>query len=177
MDIEKYITNKDITVTNDDIDIDKLTKDLRKGYVSSKEVDSKVKSAVDDYKKTSKSDYDDLKSKYDTLQNSYTDIEKRNTDLADKVKTVSLERTMVENGFNKDQFEEVSKLRSSLYADEVDDEKAISKIKEKYKATYFPAPPQEPPKQKDDMPINNGTAKPIELKVNRLTSIKDLLKK
>ena len=177
MDIKKYITNKDIEISENDIDIDKLTKDLRKGYVASSEVDDKVNSALDEYKKTSKADYDKLKGEFDSLQSSYTDIEKRNTDLADKVKTVSLERTMVEYGFKKDQFDEVSKLRSSLYADETDDDKAISNIKEKYKNTYFPVEPQEPTKQKDDKPINNGISKPAEPNVNRLTSIKDLLKK
>ena len=82
---------------------------------------------------------------------------------------------MVEYGFNKDQFAEVSKLRSSLYGEESDDDKAISQIKEKYKNTYFPT--QEPTTQKDDAPINNGVAKPQEINVSRLTRIKDLMKK
>lgn len=177
MDINKYIKNKDIELKEEDFDIDKLTKDLRKGYVASSEVDEKVTSALDDYKKTSKAEYDKLKGDYDTLQNSYTDIEKRNTDLTDKIKTVTLERTMVEQGFNKDQFDEVSKMRNSLFGDVKDDSEAIASIKEKFKDTYFPTTPQEPPKQKDDGPINNGVSKPTEPKVNRLTSIKDLIKK
>jgi len=175
MDIKKYIKNKDIEITNDDFNIEKLENDLRKGYVESSEVDERVKSAVEEVQKTSKTEYETLKRDYDSLQNNYTEIEKRNTDLADKVKTVSLERTMVEYGFNKDQFDEVSKLRSSLYAEESDDDKAISQIKEKYKNTYFPT--VEPTKQKDDTPINNGVVQPQEIKVSRLTSIKDILKK
>ena len=175
MDIKKYIKNKDIEITNDDFNIEKLESDLRKGYVESSEVDERVKSAVEEVQKTSKTEYETLKRDYDSLQNNYTEIEKRNTDLADKVKTVSLERTMVEYGFNKDQFDEVSKLRSSLYAEESDDDKAISQIKEKYKNTYFPT--VEPTKQKDDTPINNGVVQPQEIKVSRLTSIKDILKK
>ena len=175
MDIKKYIKNKDIEITNDDFNIEKLESDLRKGYVESSEVDERVKSAVEEVQKTSKTEYETLKRDYDSLQNNYTEIEKRNTDLADKVKTVSLERTMVEYGFNKDQFDEVSKLRSSLYAEESDDDKAISQIKEKYKNTYFPT--VEPTKQKDDAPINNGVVQPQEIKVSRLTSIKDIIKK
>ena len=175
MDIKKYIKNKDIEVSNDDFNIEKLESDLRKGYVESSEVEERVKSAVEEANKTSKTEYETLKKEYDSLQNNFTDIEKRNTDLADKVKTVSLERTMVEYGFNKDQFAEVSKLRSSLYGEESDDDKAISQIKEKYKNTYFPTP--EPTKQKDDTPINNGTVQPVDIKVSRLTSIKDLIKK
>lgn len=168
MDIKKYITNKDIALTNDDIDIDKLTNDLRKGYELTSEVDAKIKSAVDEANKTSKSAFDDLQGKYD-------DIEKRNTDLADRVKKVSLERTMVEYGFNRDQFDEVSKMRSSLYGEEVDDDKAISQIKEKFKDTYFPTPKEEP-KPKDDLPLGNSVQEPKEIKVTRTTPIKNLFK-
>ena len=169
MDIKKYITNKDITITNDDIDIDKLTNDLRKGYELTSEVDAKIKSAVDEANKVSKKSFDDLQGKYD-------DIEKRNTDLADKVKKVSLERTMVEYGFNKDQFDEVSKMRSSLYSEETDDDKAISQIKEKFKDTYFPTPKEEAPKPKDDLPLGQPVPEPKEISVNRKTPIKNLFK-
>ncbi len=34
MDIKKYIKNKDIELSNDDINIDKLESDLRKGFIS-----------------------------------------------------------------------------------------------------------------------------------------------
>ncbi|MBQ5474292.1 MAG: hypothetical protein IIT65_06245, partial [Lachnospiraceae bacterium] len=114
-------------------------------------------------------------SAFDALQGKYDDIEKRNTDLADRVKKVSLERTMVEYGFNKDQFDEVSKMRSSLYGEEVDDDKAISQIKEKFKDTYFPTPKEEP-KPKDDLPLGNSVQEPKEIKVTRTTPIKNLFK-
>ena len=39
MDIKKYLNNKDIELSNDDINIEKLEKDIRKGYVLSEEVD------------------------------------------------------------------------------------------------------------------------------------------
>ena len=170
MDIKKYIKNKDIEITNEDFDIEKLENDLRKGYELSSGVQDKITSAVNEANKTSKTAFDELQSKYD-------DIEKRNTDLADKVRTVSLERTMVEYGFKKDQFDEVSKMRSSLYGEEKDDDKAISQIKEKFKDTYFPTQPTEPPKAKDDLPINNGTVEPPKPEVNRLTRIQDMVKK
>ena len=177
MDIKKYIKNKDIELSNDDIDIDKLERDLRKGYELSSEVEEKVSNAVAEANKSSKSSYSELESKYNELQGKYDDIEKRNTDLTSRVKTVSLERTMVEYGFNKDQFDEVSKMRTSLYGEEQDDDKAISQIKEKFKDTYFPTTPTEPPKAKDDLPINNGVATPKEPIVNRKTSIKDLIRR
>ena len=167
MDIKKYIKNKDLEVTNEDFDIEKLENDLRKGYELSSEVEKKVSSAVAEAQKTSKTAYDELQAKYD-------DIEKRNTDLTDKVKTVSLEWTMVEYGFNKDQFDEVSKMRTSLYGEEKDDNKAISQIKEKFKDTYFPTP-VEPPKAKDDLPLKSESVEPKAPVVTRTTSIKDLL--
>ena len=175
MDIKKYITNKDIEITNDDINIEKLENDLRKGYVLSSEVDSKISSAVEEANKTSKANYDKLQSQYDELQTNYTNVEKRNTDLADKNKTLSLENVMTRQGFKEEDFKDISSMRYSMYADEEDDVKAISSIADKFKDTYFPKVAEEPKKEKDDLPINNGTTKTEEVKVNRLTSIKDLI--
>ena len=169
MKIEKFIKNKDITITNDDIDIDALATELRKGYELSSDVESKIKSAVDEANKTSKAEFDALHSKYD-------DIEKRNTDLADRNKTLSLENVMTREGFKEVDFKDISSMRYSMFADEQDDVKAISSIKEKFKDTYFPAPPTEPPKEKDDKPLSNGSVKPQEPIVNRLTRIKDIMK-
>lgn len=173
MDIKKYIKNKDIEITNDDINIEKLESDLRKGYELSSDVEEKLKSATAD--KVSKVDYDKLKGQYDELQNNYTNIEKRNTDLAEKNKSLSLENVMTRAGFKQEDFKDISAMRYSMYGDEDDDTKAIENIKEKYKNTYFPTPVVEEPKQKDDLPINNGVSKPVEPKVNRSTKIKDIL--
>lgn len=177
MDIKKYITNKDISITNDDINIEKLENDLRKGYVLSSDVEEKVSKAVTEVQTTSKSEYDKLKSQYDELQNSVADYEKRNTDLAERNKSLSLQNVMTREGFKEDDFKDISAMRYSLYGDEKDDAKAIASIKEKYKNTYFPTPVVEDTKNKDDLPINNGVAKPVEPNVNRLTSIKDLVRK
>ena len=46
MDISKYLTNKDIQLSNDDINIEKLEKDLRKGYVLSDEVENARQEAL-----------------------------------------------------------------------------------------------------------------------------------
>lgn len=174
-DIKKYITNKDIDISNDDIDIEKLENDLRKGYELSSDIEERVSKAVEESKKASKTDYDKLKSQYDELQNSITDYEKRNTDLAERNRTLVLENVMTREGFKQEDFKDISSMRYSMYGDEKDDAVAISQIKEKFKDTYFPKVVEEAPKQKDDLPINNGTAKPEEIKVNRLTSIKDLI--
>ena len=175
MDIKKYITNKDIEISNEDVNIEKLENDLRKGYVLSSEVDSQIKSAVEEVNKTSKIEYDKIVAENTTLQNSIADYEKRNTDLADRNKTLTLENVMTREGFKEEDFKDISSMRYSMFADEKDDVKAISSIKEKFKDTYFPTPIVEDTKQKDDKPINNGVSKPVEPKISRNTRIKDLL--
>jgi hypothetical protein len=170
MDITKYLKNKDIQVSADDFDIEKLEKDIRKGYVSSDEVDKARKTALDESKKS----YSELEDKYTKLQNSYNDIEARNTQFASNEKNLKLQVEMVSQGFKKENLEEISALRNSLYKDEEDDAKAISMIKEKYKATYFPEA-----ETKVNIPNEdsfNSTIKPKEeIKITRKTSLKDLI--
>lgn len=173
MDIKKYLTNKDIEITNDDINIEKLTNDLRKGFVSSDDMEAKIKSAVEEANKTSKTEYDKLKEEYTSLQNNFDEYEKRNTDLVERNKALSLENVMTREGFKEEDFKDISTMRYSLYGEEKDDVKAIQGIKEKYKNTYFPT--VENQKQKDDLPINNGAKEPEKIKVSRLTNIKDLI--
>ena len=176
MDIKKYIKNKDIELSNDDFNTEKLESDLRKGYVPVEEVESQIKSAVEEANKTSKTEYDKLVAENTTLQNNIADYEKRNTDLAERNKSLSLENVMTREGFKQEDFKDISAMRYSMYGEEKDDVKAIQSIKEKYKNTYFPAPIEQP-KPKDDLPINNGVASPVEPNVSRLTKIKDILKK
>lgn len=170
MDIKKYIKNKDIEINNDDFDIEKLENDLRKGYELSSEVEKKVSSAVAEANKTSKQAFDELQSKYD-------DIEKRNTDITERNRTLALENVMTRAGFKEEDFKDVSSMRYSMFSEEKDDVKAIEGIKEKFKNTYFPTITTEPPKAKDDLPINNGSVEPPKPEVNRLTSIKDIVLK
>lgn len=177
MDIKKYIKNKDIELNENDIDIEKLEKDLRKGYELSSEVDEKIKNAVEESKKNSKADYEKLKGEYDSLQTNITEYEKRNSDLAERNKTLSLQNVMVKEGFKEEDFNDISSMRYSMYAEEKDDLKAIQGIKEKFKDTYFPSKPTEPVLEKNSTPLNNGTVQPTEIKVSRNTSIQDLMKK
>ena len=170
MDIKKYIKNKDIEITNDDFDIEKLENDLRKGYELSSEVEKKISSAVNEANKVSKTAFDELQSKYD-------DIEKRNTDITERNRTLALENVMTREGFKEEDFKDISSMRYSMFGEEKDDVKAIASIKEKFKNTYFPTPVvAEPPKAKDDLPINNGTVEPQKPMVTRNTSIKDIVK-
>ena len=171
MDIKKYIKNKDIEISNDDINIEKLENDLRKGYELSSEVEEKVSKAINEANKTSKGAYSELETKYNELQTKYDDIEKRNTDITERNKTLALENVMTRAGFKDEDFKDISSMRYSMFGDVKDDKEAINQIKEKFKNTYFQT---EPVKAKDDLPINNGSTEPQQPVVNRKTSIRDL---
>ena len=173
MDISKYLKNKDIQLSNEDLDFEKLEKDIRKGYVLSDEVENARKEA----KTEATANYTALEEKYNKLEKSYNDIEARNTQLTNSTKGLELQVEMVSQGFKKEQLEEISALRNSLFKDEEDNAKAISMIKEKYKATYFPEaekPIEIPNETKLD---NRGVVKAPEIKITRNTSIKDIVKK
>jgi hypothetical protein len=168
MDITKYLKNKDIQVSADDFDIEKLEKDIRKGYVSSDEVDKARKTALDESKKS----YSELEDKYTKLQNSYNDIEARNTQFASNEKNLKLQVEMVSQGFKKEQFDEITALRNSLFKDEQDDSVAISSIKEKYKNTYFPETTIDVPQESS---FETSSKPKEEVKVNRNTRLSNLI--
>ena len=171
MDISKYLTNKDIQLSNEDINFEKLEKDIRKGYVLSEEV-SKAK---EETQKENTARYVELEEKYNKLEKSYNDIEARNTQLTNNERELKLEVEMVSQGFKKENLKEISALRSSLFKEEEDDAKAISMIKEKYKATYFPESLENKKTDIPDEPSFNETQNTIKKpEVNRKTSIRDL---
>ena len=98
MDISKYLTNKDIQLSNDDINLEKLEKDIRKGYVLSEEVENARKEAL----KESTANYTELEEKYNKLEKSYNDIEARNTSLTNELSGSRLEVEIVSQGFKKE---------------------------------------------------------------------------
>lgn len=170
MDISKYLTNKDIQLSNEDINFEKLEKDIRKGYVLSEEVETARKEAL----KESTANYTDLEEKYNKLEKSYNDIEARNTQLTNAERGLKLQVEMVSQGFKKENLEEISALRNSLYKDEEDDAKAVAMIKEKYKATYFPEP-EKTPSVPNETSFNSTTKPKEEIKITRKTSLRDLI--
>ena len=170
MDISKYLTNKDIQLSNEDINFEKLEKDIRKGYVLSEEVENARKEAL----KESTANYTDLEEKYNKLEKSYNDIEARNTQLTNNERGLKLQVEMVSQGFKKENLEEISALRNSLYKDEEDDAKAVAMIKEKYKATYFPEP-EKVPSVPNETSFNSTTKPKEEIKITRKTSLRDLI--
>lgn len=174
MDITKYLKNKDIQVSADDFDLEKLEKDIRKGYVSSDEVEKARQEAL----KESTATYTELEDKFNKLEKSYNDIEARNTELTSLNKVANLKTEMVSQGFKKEDLDEVIKLRNSIYQDEQDDSKAISQIKERYGATFFPKIETEVEK-KIEIPEESKFAQPVkkavDLDVGRKTNIRDIV--
>ena len=172
MDITKYLTNKDIQLSNDDINIERLEKDIRKGYVLSEEVDNARKESI----KESTSKYAELETKYNTLEKTYNDLQAKNVEQNNVIGGLKLQVEMTNQGFKQDKFEEVAQLRNTLFKDETDDSKAIGLIKEKFGATYFP---QEETKVEvpNDSNFNTQNKTEREIKITRKTSIRDLFKK
>lgn len=173
MDITKYLTNKEIQLSPDDINLEKLEKDIRKGYVLAEEVDNARNEAL----KESTAKYTELEGKYNKLEKTYADMETRNTELSNGNRDLKLQVEMVAQGFKKEDFKEVSTLRTSLYAEEEDDAKAISMIKEKFGSTYIPTP-EEPKKvdiPEDKATFNQPPKQQEDIKITRDTSIKNLI--
>lgn len=172
LDITKYLKNKDITISNDDLDLDKMSKDLYKGYTKNSDIE---KPDYSDYVK--KEDFDKLQSDYTTLENNYNNQTKILSDTNEKMARVSLESKLVRKGFKEENFDEVVKLRNSLYADEKDDQKAVDSIAERFKNTYFAeekTPYTPAPNENGGVNGNNGS-KTNDIKITRNTSIKDLI--
>lgn len=172
MDISKYLNKKDVELSNDDFNIEKLEKDVRKGYVLSEEVDR----ARDEALKESTSKYTELETKYNSLDKSYNDLQAKNVEQANTIGSLKLEVEMMQQGFTKDKFDEVAKLRSSLYAEEQDDAKAISMIKENFGGTYFPKT-EEKPSVPTETPFTAQPKQTEPIKITRKTSIKELMLK
>ena len=174
MDISKYITNKDIQLSNDDINIEKLEKDIRKGYVLSEDVETARQEAL----KENAANYTALEEKYNKLEKSYNDIEARNTKLTNSTKGLKLEVEIVSQGFKKEDIAEVSKLRNSLYAEEEDDNKAVSAIRERYGSTFgFNKQVEEPKKVEipNETNFNANLTPKVEPNITRKTTVKELV--
>lgn len=172
LDITKYLKNKDITISNDDLDLDKMSKDLYKGYTKNSDIKEPDYSGY-----VKKEDFDKLQSDYTTLENNYNTTVKTLSDTNDKMARVSLESKLVRKGFKEENFDEVVKLRNSLYADEKDDQKAVDSIAERFKNTYFAEeknPYTPAPNENGGVNGNNGS-KTNDIKITRNTSIKDLI--
>lgn len=170
MDIKKYLTNKEISLTNDDIDLDKLTQDLRKGYVEEKVAKSELENQLKDAKA-------ELTKQYVDMENSYKDMQSRYEAQTKSLNEEKLKNVFLGQGFKADQFDEVSKLRTSLYADVKDDNEAVQKIKDHFNKVYFETPTETNPQEQAPNEDTFGASKPKEepkIVVSRSTPLKDL---
>lgn len=174
-DITKYLKNKEITISNDDLDVSAMEKDFTQGYTKNSEI---KKPDYSGYVK--KEDYTKLQGDYTSLETNYNNTVKTLSETNDKMTRLSLENKLVKKGFKEENFDEVVKLRNSLYADEKDDDKAIDGIVTRFKNTYFPEaekkssiPFTQAPNEGGVNGNNANTGKDI--KITRGTSIKDLM--
>ena len=115
IDLTKYLKNKDVKITNEDFDLEAMSKDVYKDYTKT----SEIKAPKD---MVSKSDFEKLQSDYATLESNYNTAVKSLSDTNEKMNRVSLESKLVRKGFKDEDFDEVVKLRNSLYAEEKDDQ-------------------------------------------------------
>lgn len=175
MDISKYLTNKDVSISNDDIDLEKLTTDLRKGYYDEKAVETKVKEATADYEDKLKSAKEETTSQLSKLQNSYDDLNNKYTEQAEKLKSANQRVAIVEAGFNSSDVEKVQKLRTTYYGDIENDTEAVQKIKEEFGKVYFEQKQNQAPDE-GSFGGSKGT-KENDVVITRNTSIKDLIRK
>lgn len=173
LDITKYLKNKDITISNDDLDLDAMEKDLYKGYTKNSDIPTADYSGY-----VKKEDFDKLQNDYTTMENNYNTTVKTLSETNDKMARISLESKLVRKGFKEENFDEIVKLRNSLFADEKDDQKAVDSIAEKFKGTYFKEEkskvPFTPAPNESGLGGNNAGK---DIKITRNTSISDLFVK
>lgn len=176
MDISKYVTNKELQLSNDDFNIEKLEKDLRKGYVLESEKNQAIEEAISNSSKESTSKYVELENKYNELEKSYSSLQERDSNHAKTISGLNLKMAIMREGFPNDKLDEVANLRTSMFAEEQDDIKAIGMIKDKFGATYFPKKENGTIDIPNDLPLGNSKVENHEIKITRNTSIKDLMK-
>ena len=170
MDIKKYL-NKDIELSNDDIDIDRLTNDLRKGYVVEKGITDRLSKEYED--KLAQATKENT-TKIATMQNDFDSLTTKYNEVVNQNKANSLKVSILSNGFKSDDIEEVARLRTTMYQDITDDNEALNKVKERFKQVYFGTNVDIAPNES-----KMNTTPPVEHKpqITRNTKITDLMKK
>ena len=168
MDIKKYLKNKDVEISNDDIDVEKLQKDLTKGMHTDDELQAEIAKVKEGFANDSKT----LNEKLATLQTDYDSLSNKYTEQTQKLKDKNLLNAMLEQGFKSSNFEEVSKLRTSLYGDEADDTKAVQMVKEHFGKVYFDDPKGQAPNEGS---FETKKAKTNDIVITRNTSLSQLM--
>lgn len=167
MDIKKYLKNE-VEISNGDIDLDKLTADLKKGV--EKEVSETFKKQYETDLSAKEKEYTSNLTK---LQNDYDSLSAKYNEATNQNKVSNLKVAILSNGFKGDDIDEVAKLRTTMYADIIDDNEALSKVKERYKQVYFDTKVDIAPNEAKMQTTPVEEIKPV---ITRNTSIKDLMK-
>lgn len=172
IDLAKYITNKDITLTNEDVDMDRLQKDVYKGYVKQADVNAQLKDKVD------KSEYDKLQKNVVSLETENNNLTKKLADTNDKMEKVSFDSILSRRGIAQDNLDEIYNMRKSMYKDVQDDTEAVDKIMEKFGSVYLPKAEVKETNPFDKAPNEGSMASkqeaPKNIQITRNTSIHDL---
>lgn len=170
MDIKKYL-KKDVEISNEDIDIDKLTEDLRKGYVVEKDLTDRLKKEYEtDFANKTK----EYTQKIATMQNDYDSLSTKYNETANQIKTSNLKVAILSQGFKSEDIEEVANLRTTAYEKIADDNEALGQIKERYNKVYFANETDQAPNEGKMETTPATETKPV---ITRNTSIQELIKK
>lgn len=170
MDIKKYL-KKDVEISNDDVDIEKLTEDLRRGYVVEKDLTDRLKKEYEtDFANKTK----EYTQKIATMQNDYDSLTSKYNETANQIKTSNLKVAILSQGFRSEDIEEVANLRTTAYESIADDNEALGKIKERYNKVYFASETDQAPNEGKMETTPPSETKPV---ITRNTSIQELMKK
>lgn len=173
MNLKKYLTNKDLQITNEDFDLEKLEADIRKGYTKDTEVQAQIKTSIDGM--VSKKDFDNLQKDYTDLKSNFDNQTKILNDTNEKMAKVNFESKLTRRGFQDKDFEEVTKIRQSVFSEEKDDNKAIEEIAKRYEATYFPKAEKKETVAPNEAGLTNKATNNSEIKITRNTRASELL--
>lgn len=166
MDIKKYLKNKDVELTDEDFDMEKLTNDIRKGYVVEKDIRKQFEDELAEKTK-------EYTTKIANMQNDYDSLNTKYSEQTGQVKASNLKVAILSNGFRSEDIDQVSKLRTNIYGDIADDTEALNKVKEQYGKVFFETKQDTAPNEAPMQTTPSETPKPV---ITRNTSIKELMK-
>lgn len=166
MDIKKYLKNKDVELTDEDFDLERLTSDLRKGYVVEKDLRKQFEDELAEKTK-------EYTTKIASMQNDYDSLNTKYSEQTGQVKASNLKVAILSNGFRSEDVDQVSKLRTNIYGEITDDFEALNKVKEQYGKVFFDNKVDTAPNETPMQTTPSEEPKPV---ITRNTSIKELMK-
>ena len=169
MDIKKYL-KKDVELNNEDVDIEGLTADLRKGYVVEKDIVAKLQKQYETDLAEKTKEYT---TKIASMQNDYDSLSAKYNTNADELKLSNLKNAILSNGFKGEDVEQVAKLRTAMYGEITDDNEALSKVREHYGKVFFETKVDTAP---DEPKMNTTPSTEQQPVITRNTSIKEMIK-